>query len=105
LDSFLNFPKFDPHGDPIPDINGKMETPRKINLTDLELNHIAEVSGVGSQSSELLELLRHKNISIGTKLEVKKKFNFDNSIEIKMKKFPAFTISKQLAQSLFVKPL
>jgi DtxR family Mn-dependent transcriptional regulator len=105
LDSFLNFPRFDPHGDPIPDINGKMEETGQINLTELELNHVAEVSAVGNQSTELLELLRHKNIGIGTKLEVKKKFDFDNSIEIKIKKLPAFTISRQLAQSLFVKPL
>lgn len=105
LDSFLNFPRFDPHGDPIPDINGKMEATGHINLTNLSLNHPAEVSAVGSQSTELLELLCHKNIGIGTKLEVKKKFNFDNSIEIKIKNLPAFTISGQLAQSLFVKPL
>ena len=105
LDAFLNFPKFDPHGDPIPDINGKMEASRQINLIDLELNHPAEVSAVGSQSTELLELLRHKNIGIGTKLEVKKKFSFDNSIEIKIKNLPPFSISQQLAQSLFVKPL
>ncbi len=105
LDSFLNFPRFDPHGDPIPDINGKMEETGQINLTELELNHVAEVSAVGNQSTELLELLRHKNIGIGTKLEVKKKFDFDNSIEIKIKNLPAFTISRQLAQSLFVKPL
>ncbi len=105
LDSFLNFPKFDPHGDPIPDVNGKMEATGHINLTNLELNHTAEVCAVGNQSTELLDLLHHKNIGIGTKLEVKKKFNFDNSIEIKIKNSPAFTISGQLAQSLFVKPL
>ncbi len=105
LDSFLNFPRFDPHGDPIPDINGKMEATGHINLANLPLNNVAEVSAVGSQSTQLLELLRHKNIGIGTKLEVKKKFNFDNSVEIKIKNIPAFTISGQLAQSLFVKPL
>ncbi len=105
LDSFLNFPRFDPHGDPIPDTNGKMEVTGHINLTNLEINHAAEVSAVGSQSTELLELLSHKNIGIGTKLEVKKKFNFDKSVEIKIKNLPAFTISGQLAQSLFVKPL
>lgn len=105
LDAFLNFPKFDPHGDPIPDVNGKMEARKQINLIDLDLNRLAEVSAVGSQSSELLELLRHKNIGIGTKLEIKKKFSFDNSIEIKIKSLPAFSISQQLAQSLFVKPL
>lgn len=104
LDEFLNFPKFDPHGDPIPDSQGKMEITKQINLIDLEENHPAEVCGVGSQSSELLELLKHKNIGIGTLLEVKKKFSFDNSIEIKIKNAPAFTISQQLAQSLFVKP-
>ena len=103
LDTFLDYPKFDPHGDPIPDINGKMEVNKQINLIDLQVNTLAEVSAVGSQSTELLELLRHKNISIGTRLEVKRKFNFDNSIEIKIKTIPAFSISQQLAQTLFVK--
>ncbi len=105
LDAFLNFPKFDPHGDPIPDINGRMIAIKQINLIDLNLNKEAEVSAVGSQSSELLELLKHKNIGIGTKLKVMKKFSFDNSIEIKIDKFPSFSISQQLAQSLFVKPI
>ncbi len=105
LDLFLKHPKFDPHGDPIPDVNGKMEESKQINLTDLEINHIAEVSAVGSQSTELLELLRHRSISIGTKLEVRRKFSFDHSLEIKVKNVPPFTISQQLAHTLFVKPL
>lgn len=105
LDAYLSYPKFDPHGDPIPDINGKMESSRQINLIDLKTNVDAEVSAVGSQSSDLLELLRHKNIGIGTILTVLKKFSFDNSIEIKIESFPSFTISQQLAQSLFVKPI
>ena len=105
LDAFLQFPKFDPHGDPIPDVNGHMEATRQINLTDLELNHVAEVCAVGSQSTELLELLRHRNIGIGSKIEVKRRFSFDHSLEIRLKNEPAFTISQQLAQTLFVKPL
>lgn len=105
LDAYLSFPRFDPHGDPIPDVNGKMEVIKQICLIKLELHQEAEVSAVGSQSSELLELLRHKNIIIGTVLEVIKKFSFDNSIEIKIKKTAAFSISSQLAQTLFVKPL
>ncbi len=105
LDDFLGNPKFDPHGDPIPDVNGKMVAQPQINLIDLVVNQPAEVSSVGSQSTELLELLKHKNIGIGTKLEVKKKFAFDHSIEIKIKNQSAFTISQQLAQTLFVKLL
>ncbi len=103
LDQFLGYPKFDPHGDPIPDSHGKMAVQQQINLIDMPLNKMAEVSSVGSQSSELLDLLKHKNILIGTRLEVKKKFGFDHSIEIKIKGQQPFTISQQLAQALFVK--
>lgn len=105
LDAFLNFPKFDPHGDPIPDVNGRMQVNKQINLIDLAPHQAAEVSAVGSQSSELLDLLSHKNIGIGTRLKVIKKFTFDHSIEIKIEDTPPFSISQQLAQSLFVKPL
>ena len=105
LDAFLEYPKFDPHGDPIPDINGKMVVQPQINLTDLPLNMMAEVTAVGSQSTELLELLRHKKIAIGTKINLKKKFLFDNSVEIKIQHQAAFTISQQLAQALFVKKI
>ncbi|NCI46083.1 metal-dependent transcriptional regulator [Sediminibacterium soli] len=103
LDVFLGYPKFDPHGDPIPDSQGKMQQQQQVNLIDLPPGTAAEVSAVGSQSTELLELLRHKSIGIGTRLEVKKKFGFDHSIEIKIKGQTAFIISQQLAQALFVK--
>lgn len=102
LDEFLGFPRVDPHGDPIPDANGKIEISKKICLTDLPLNISASVSSVSDHSSEILELLEHKKIAIGTKLEVKRKFDFDNSMEIKMRQAPAFTISEQLAKNIFV---
>jgi DtxR family Mn-dependent transcriptional regulator len=103
LDAFLGYPRFDPHGDPIPDSHGKMITQQQINLIDVPLNKATEVTGVGSQSTELLELLKHKSIGIGTRLEVRKKFSFDHSIEIKVRNQQPFTISQQLAQALFVK--
>ncbi|HEX7844283.1 MAG TPA: metal-dependent transcriptional regulator [Chitinophagaceae bacterium] len=103
LDEFLGFPRVDPHGDPIPDQDGKIESSRQICLTDLPLNKVALVSHVSDQSSGILELLKHKKIGIGTKLEVKKKFDFDNSMEIKTGRQPVFTISEQLAQNIFVK--
>ncbi len=103
LDEFLGFPRVDPHGDPIPDANGKIEMTKKICLTDLPLNVIAVVSNVSDQSSEILELLEHKKIAIGTKLEIKKRFEFDQSLELKIGRQPAFTISKQLAENIFVR--
>ena len=102
LDEFLGFPRVDPHGDPIPDTNGKIKMLKKIGLEELPLHTVANVSSVSDHSSELLELLEHKSISIGTKLEVKKKFEFDGSMEVRIGRQPAFTISKQLAETIFV---
>ncbi|MES1219733.1 MAG: metal-dependent transcriptional regulator, partial [Bacteroidota bacterium] len=119
LDEYLGFPRFDPHGDPIPDMHGKIETSEAVCLTNLALNKKAIVCKVGDQSSEILELLRHKNINIGTRLEIKRKFDFDNSMEIiisaasknskpgKNQRTPTeeplrLTISEQLAENIFV---
>ena len=103
LDEFLGRPRFDPHGDPIPDVHGKMEDLQRVSLADLPLNTTAEVCHVANQSSEILELMRHKNIAISTKLEVKRKFVFDNSVEIKIRQQAPVTISEQLAKNIFVK--
>ena len=102
LDSFLEYPEKDPHGDPIPDSNGRFYQERLINILDLPLNKIAKVAGVTGQTKEMLDLLQHKNIQIGTKLEVKKKFPFDNSLELKIKNQPPITISEQVAKNLMV---
>jgi DtxR family Mn-dependent transcriptional regulator len=103
LDEFLGFPRVDPHGDPIPDQDGRIVINRQVCLPDLPLNKVAVVSSVSDQSSEILELLKHKNIGIGTKLEVRKKFDFDHSMEVKSSRQPAFMISKELAENIFVK--
>lgn len=103
LDEYLGFPRIDPHGDPIPDANGRIETSRQVCITDLPVNQSAVVCHVSDQSPEILELLKHKQISIGSKVEVKRKFDFDNTMEIKMRQQPLFTISNQLAKNIFVR--
>jgi len=102
LDEYLDHPRFDPHGDPIPNSLGKMENSSFVCLTDLPLNKMATVSRVVNQSAEMLELLADKKIGISTKLEIKKRFSYDGSLEIKLKQQTAFTISKQLAENIFV---
>ena len=103
LDEYLGFPRFDPHGDPIPDNLGRIQSTSQVSLSELPINTVAEVSSVGNQSTDMLELLKHRSILLGTKLEVKKKFGFDNSLEIKIRNLTAFTISEQVAQNIFVK--
>jgi DtxR family transcriptional regulator, Mn-dependent transcriptional regulator len=103
LDEYLDFPKFDPHGDPIPDSNGKIESNKQFCITALPLSKSAVVCRVQNQSVEMLYLLKHKKIALGTNLEIKKKFSYDESLEIKIKQQPAFTISNELAKNIFVK--
>jgi DtxR family Mn-dependent transcriptional regulator len=102
LDTFLGFPQTDPHGDPIPDSNGKFNQPRQVNLLSLPLHKIVQVSAIAEQTSGMLELLQDKNILIGTKLEVKKKFPFDNSLELKIRNRLPVTISEQVAKNILV---
>lgn len=105
LDEYLGFPRFDPHGDPIPDRNGKIATHERICITAIPLNHQMEVCHVGNQTPELLDILRHNHIGIGTKLEVKKKFPFDNSIEIKSGNKSAFVLSETVAKHVWMKKI
>ncbi|HEY6064346.1 MAG TPA: metal-dependent transcriptional regulator [Chitinophagaceae bacterium] len=102
LDEFLGFPRVDPHGDPIPDTHGKIKINQQVCLAGMTINKPAMVCHVADQSTEMLELLEHKHISIGTRLEVKRKFDFDHSMEIKIRLQPSFTISEQLAKNIFV---
>ncbi len=102
LEIFLDFPQSDPHGDPIPDASGKMPSLQQLAVSDLPVNASGTVNGISDQSQEMLELLTHKNIQIGTRLEVKKKFEVDGSVEIKMRSQQPVTISDHVAKNLLV---
>lgn len=103
LDEYLGFPRFDPHGDPIPDQQGKISSHERVPITDIPVNQVMEVCHVANQSAEMLDILKHNHIAIGTKLEVKKKFNFDNSLEIRSGRNQPFILSEAVARHVWVK--
>ena len=102
LDNYLGAPKIDPHGDPIPDMNGKLPVIKQINLYGLPVNVPAVVSAVGNQSIQMLGMLKHYGIGIGSKIKVNKVFDFDGSLEVKISKQAACIISEQVAKNIFV---
>ena len=102
LDNFLNYPQTDPHGDPIPDMNGKITLIKQVSVAETPLNKNVTVSSVGNQSPEMLELLNRYHIGIGTPLKVNMRFDFDGSVEIKVLKHAACIISEQVAKNIFV---
>lgn len=102
LEEYLDFPKFDPHGDPIPDSKGKIQPIAKTGLLEAPLQQAMKVVMVSNQSPEMLELLQHKNIQIGTIVEVKKHLPFDRSMEVKVNRTKMITVSELLAKNIFV---
>jgi DtxR family Mn-dependent transcriptional regulator len=102
LEKFLGNPAFDPHGDPIPDRNGKIPVINQQCLSDISLKKTVTVSSVSNQTAQMLEMLKHYKIALGTELMVLKKFDFDGSLEIKVLKQAACIISEQVAKNVFV---
>lgn len=103
LDEYLGFPGFDPHGDPIPDSKGKIN-PRHVSpLSEAPLNALLKISRISNQTHEFLDVLKHKGLAIGTQLEIKKRFDFDGSLQVKIKPNNTDTLSEQLAKHIHVK--
>lgn len=101
LDQFLGFPTQDPHGDPIPDKDGNLKSIEKSLLSTLDKNESGICVGVDDSSSEFLQFLDKRGITLGKYIKVVDKEDFDDSlsIEIENKKI---SISKKIANNLYI---
>jgi DtxR family transcriptional regulator, Mn-dependent transcriptional regulator len=102
LDDFLGNPTEDPHGDPIPDAQGRITKTDKQLLSELAENQIGICVGVKDSSAEFLKYLDKQAISLGSKIEIIFKESFDLSTKIKVNG-TELTISNKIANNLFVK--
>ena len=104
LDDFLGNPTEDPHGDPIPDAQGRIIAIEKQLLSELLANQSGICVGVKDNSSDFLKYLDKQQIGLGTKIEVVTKETFDLSIKIIING-TELVISNKIASNLFVKML
>jgi len=102
LDHFLGNPKIDPHGDPIPDEKGVMPVLQQIALKDLSFKRNAIISSVSNQTPQMMEMLNHYGIKIGSSIKVLKSFVFDGSLQVKIARQAECIISELAAQNIFV---
>lgn len=102
LDDFLGNPTEDPHGDPIPDAVGRIVKIEKQLLSELLENQTGICVGVKDTSSEFLKYLDKNQITLGSKIEVKAKEEFDLSLKINVAE-KSITISNIVANNLYVK--
>ncbi len=104
LDALLGFPTHDPHGDPIPDKEGNLKTIEKKLLSTLAKNETGICIGVDDSSSEFLQFLDKKGITLGKQITVLEKEGFDDSLYIKAGD-EKLSISKKIANNLYIKKI
>lgn len=104
LDKFLGFPKFDPHGDPIPDKSGKLADAASVSLSLVKAGHQAVMTGVSEHSAVFLRYLDEHSIGLGATISVEQVIEFDQSLKIKVNGKAAITISQHAAKNILVKP-
>ncbi len=82
MDEILNYPKVDPHGEPIPDKDGNVIQPDFKKLSKCRENETVELASVTTSSEEFLNFLNKRNLSLGTKIKVLQKEDFDQSMKV-----------------------
>jgi DtxR family Mn-dependent transcriptional regulator len=102
LDDFLGNPTEDPHGDPIPDRNGKISKVQKLVLAELNENQTGICIGVKDSSSQFLKYLDKNQINLGSKITVILKEEFDFSLKIKVEE-KTVAISNIIANNLYIR--
>lgn len=104
LEAFLGYPSYDPHGDPIPDRQGKVKPHQAISLTQCEAGKTYEVQHFSETGDAFLHYLEQVHIKPGSKLKIMAINNYDQSYNLLMGK-KTVQISEKAAGSILVSPV
>jgi DtxR family transcriptional regulator, Mn-dependent transcriptional regulator len=102
LDEYLGFPKFDPHGDPIPDEYGDIRARPRQLLNELDLGSTGQIVAVKDSSPAFLRYLDKVGAYIGARIKVMDKTEFDGSVEILVDNKKSIFMSKDVAGNILV---
>ncbi|MCE2613821.1 metal-dependent transcriptional regulator [Flavobacteriaceae bacterium D16] len=104
LDQHLGFPQYDPHGDPIPGKDGNYPSREKQLLSQLPVNTKGICIGVKDSSASFLKYLDKNRISLGDKIHILEREDFDNSLLVTVAD-TEMRVSHQIAANLYLKIL
>jgi DtxR family transcriptional regulator, Mn-dependent transcriptional regulator len=104
IDKLLDFPKFDPHGDPIPDGNGKFVVSKEkpFLLSEAKEGKKYVVIGVVDHSSAFLQLLDKSGIELGSRMRIMTVQPYDRSFSVLLNGRKRLYISRQIAKNILV---
>jgi DtxR family transcriptional regulator, Mn-dependent transcriptional regulator len=101
LDQFLGYPQVDPHGDPIPNAQGKIKNLEKTALKNIEKGSESTIIAVKDSDSNLLKYLEKIGAKPGVKIKVEQKEDYDGSLQISIGK-ERFFVSKEVSENILV---
>jgi DtxR family transcriptional regulator, Mn-dependent transcriptional regulator len=101
LDKLLNYPEYDPHGEPIPKANGQLKNIQKIVLSNAALGGSYKIVAVKDSSSSFLRYATEIGISIDKVILLKTRHEFDLSLEIEVDGIIK-AISHKIAENVYV---
>jgi DtxR family Mn-dependent transcriptional regulator len=101
IDAELGFPTHDPHGDPIPDRDLRVEAGRKHTLVDLEPGERASVTRVPDDDPDLLRYLSDLGLVPGSTVELVVLAPFAGPVTVRTKSGD-HAISRDLADRISV---
>ncbi len=104
LDDFLEHPQFDPHGDPIPDAEGRWAYRAQRLLADLQPGVRGAVSGVEEHSAVFLQYLDQIGLALGTEIELVERMDYDQSVRVLIRGQEQ-VLSEKVSRNLYVKTL
>jgi DtxR family Mn-dependent transcriptional regulator len=102
MDKLMDFPKFDPHGSPIPDKEGNIMDHQYKKLTEYPAGNRVRIVALNHSSKEFLEFLDSRQISLKLELEIKSVEPFDNSMLVSYSRHPSETLSQKVCERLLV---
>ena len=101
LDKFMDYPKHDPHGDPIPDRDGNFKKHELKPIASLNVNESGVISGVRDHSPTFLQYLEKQQLTIGKKITVTDIIEYDNSMILQIENITTH-ISREVAKNLLI---
>lgn len=104
MDELLNYPKADPHGEPIPDKNGNIIQQNLSKLSECKVGENAIITALSNSSEEFLNYLNQRNLKLNTTIRIVKIEKFDQSVSISFGNHQE-TISHLAAQMLLVEKI
>ena len=101
LDKFMGYPKFDPHGDPIPDVNGLFKPHDLCLVSSIKVNESGTIWGVRNHTPAFLQYLEKQNLTIGKIIIVTEIIEFDHSMVLSTDE-KKVQISREVANNLLI---